>query len=68
MLIWDKANIPHKGWVYIGIEDLGEDEYSGDPNTRDVKCAEMKKLDTFTYYGIQITMKKYVLDAFVHQK
>ena len=33
MLIWDKANIPHKGWEYIGIEDLGEDKCSGEPIT-----------------------------------
>lgn len=24
MLQWNKAGIPHKGWEYIGIEDLGE--------------------------------------------
>ena len=28
---WDKADIPHKGWEYIGMEDLGEDVYLGDP-------------------------------------
>ncbi|MGM9600790.1 MAG: hypothetical protein ACI3W5_04285 [Faecousia sp.] len=31
MLRWDKADIPHKGWEYIGMEDLGEDVYPGDP-------------------------------------
>lgn len=20
---WDKADIPHKGWQYVGMEDLG---------------------------------------------
>lgn len=24
MARWDRAKIPHKGWKYIGIEDLGE--------------------------------------------
>ena len=24
---WDKADIPHKGWQYVGMEDLGEDVY-----------------------------------------
>ena len=28
---WDKPNIPHRGWEYIGMEDLGEDVYPGDP-------------------------------------
>ena len=28
---WDKADIPHKGWKYVGMEDLGEDVYPGDP-------------------------------------
>lgn len=28
---WDKADIPHKGWQYVGMEDLGEDVYPGDP-------------------------------------
>ena len=31
MLRWNKADIPHKGWEYIGMEDLGEDVYPGDP-------------------------------------
>ena len=30
MLRWNKADIPHKGWEYIGMEDLGEDAYPGD--------------------------------------
>jgi len=24
---WNKRDIPHKGWKYIGIEDIGEDLY-----------------------------------------
>lgn len=31
MLQWSKPNIPHKGWEYIDIEDLGEDIPPGDP-------------------------------------
>ena len=27
---WDKLGLPHKGWKYIGMEDLGEDVYSGE--------------------------------------
>ena len=27
---WDRAGVPHKGWRYIGMEDLGEDAYPGD--------------------------------------
>ena len=30
MIRWNKADIPHKGWKYIGIEDLGEDVYLGE--------------------------------------
>ena len=26
---WDKAEIPHKGWQYIGVEDLGEHAEAG---------------------------------------
>jgi hypothetical protein len=31
MLRWNKLNIPHKDWEYIGMEDLSEDVYPGDP-------------------------------------
>lgn len=31
MLRWNKSDIPHKGWEYIGMEDLGEDVIPGDP-------------------------------------
>lgn len=27
---WNKPDIPHKGWEYVGIEDLGEDAFSGE--------------------------------------
>ena len=27
---WDKTNIPHKGWRYVGMEDLGENRVFGD--------------------------------------
>lgn len=27
---WDKKNIPHKGWIEIGIEDLGEEAEFGE--------------------------------------
>ena len=27
---WDKKDIPHKGWVEIGMEDLGEVAEFGD--------------------------------------
>ena len=30
MVRWNKADVPHKGWKYIGIEDLGEDVYPGE--------------------------------------
>ena len=30
MTRWNKANVPHKGWKHIGIEDLGEDAYPGE--------------------------------------
>lgn len=30
MTRWNKADVPHKGWKYIGIEDLGEDVYPGE--------------------------------------
>lgn len=30
MARWNKKDIPHKGWKYIGIEDLGEDVYPGE--------------------------------------
>ena len=25
MNLWDQPNIPHKGWSYVGIVDLGEE-------------------------------------------
>ncbi len=28
---WSKEGIPHKGWEYIGVIDLGEDVCEGDP-------------------------------------
>lgn len=28
---WNKPDIPHKGWEYIGMEDLGEDVYPDKP-------------------------------------
>lgn len=31
MMRWNKVDIPHKGWKYIGMEDLGEDVLPGDP-------------------------------------
>lgn len=33
MLRWSKADIPHKGLEYIGMEDSGEDVHSGDTIT-----------------------------------
>ena len=30
MVRWNKRDIPHKGWKYIGIEDIGEDLYPGE--------------------------------------
>lgn len=30
MQLWDKLGIPHKGWEYVGVEDLGENVYSGE--------------------------------------
>lgn len=30
MIRWDKAEIPHKGWKYLGMEDLGEDLVPGE--------------------------------------
>ena len=27
---WDKPGIPHKGWEYVSMEDLGEDIRSGE--------------------------------------
>lgn len=30
MARWDRPGIPHKGWNYIGIEDLGEDALPGE--------------------------------------
>jgi len=30
MARWNKADVPHKGWKHIGIEDLGEDVYPGE--------------------------------------
>ena len=30
MVRWNKRGIPHKGWKYIGIEDIGEDVYLGE--------------------------------------
>ena len=27
---WDKKDIPHKGWIEIGMEDLGEEAEFGD--------------------------------------
>lgn len=28
---WNKPNVPHKGWEYIGMEDLGDSVYPNDP-------------------------------------
>ncbi len=28
---WSKEGIPHKGWEYVGVIDLGEDVCEGDP-------------------------------------
>ena len=30
MARWDRPEIPHKGWNYVGIEDLGEDALPGE--------------------------------------
>lgn len=30
MLRWDKKGIPHKGWRYLGVEDLGENLQPGE--------------------------------------
>lgn len=30
MLRWNKPDIPHKGWEYVGMEDLGDNVYPGD--------------------------------------
>lgn len=30
MARWNKPDIPHKGWEYIGMEDLGEDAFPGE--------------------------------------
>lgn len=27
---WNKQDIPHKGWEYVGMEDLGEDPFPGE--------------------------------------
>lgn len=27
---WDKKDIPHKGWIEIGMEDLGEEAEFGE--------------------------------------
>lgn len=27
---WDKKDIPHKGWIETGMEDLGEEAEFGD--------------------------------------
>lgn len=49
MLRWNKADIPHKGWEYIGMEDLGEDVYPGTlSHMNNVKCAGRKKLGMST--------------------
>lgn len=40
MARWNKADIPHKGWRYIGIEDLGEDVYPGE----EIKYEERVKM------------------------
>lgn len=45
---WDKKDIPHKGWIEIGMEDLGEKlnlemKYS----MNSVKCVGMKKYAMF---------------------
>jgi len=30
MARWDKEGLPHKGWEYVGMEDLGEDAYGNE--------------------------------------
>lgn len=30
MARWDKPGIPHKGWSYVGVEDLGDDALLGE--------------------------------------
>ena len=30
MLRWNKPDVPHKGWEYVGIEDLGEEAFPGE--------------------------------------
>lgn len=30
MLRWSRPNIPHRGWKYFGMEDLGDDVYPGE--------------------------------------
>lgn len=48
MLRWNKLDIPHKGWEYIGMEDLGEDIYPGTLFLMsNVKCVEKKKFAMF---------------------
>ena len=30
MIRWNKEGIPHKGWEYVGMEDLDEDIHPGE--------------------------------------
>lgn len=30
MVRWDRVGLPHKGWRYVGIEDLGEEVMEGE--------------------------------------
>ena len=55
MIRWNKADIPHKGWKYIGIEDLGEDVYPGE-EIRYEQC-EMCGNEKIRYVSSRIKMK-----------
>lgn len=41
MARWNKEDIPHKGWKYIGIEELGEDVSLGEEIRKNRECYEM---------------------------
>lgn len=66
---WDKADIPHKDWQYVGMEDLGEDVYPGDPIPYEqCEMCGKKKSDMSTYYSTLIMTEKYGSAVIVPRK
>lgn len=69
MNLWDQPNIPHKGWSYVGIVDLGE-ECSCDEEVEYEQC-QMCGKERIRYIHIlehPTTPAKCASDVCVHQK